>query len=168
MKHLVLVALLLAFTAARAETVSGQVVGISDGDTLTILDTARTQHRVRLDGIDAPEAHQAFGQRARQSLAELAHRQEAVADCQKVDKYQRKVCVVRVQGVDAGLAQIRRGFAWHFKRYAHEQAPENRAAYAAAEAEARTAKRGLWREPNPRPPWEWRAAKAADKENPSP
>jgi endonuclease YncB( thermonuclease family) len=151
--------------AASAQTITGHVVGISDGDTLTILDATRTQHRIRLDGIDAPEAHQAFGQRSRQSLAELAHRQQATADCPKVDKYQRKVCVVRVQGVDVGLAQIQRGLAWHFKRYAHEQSSENRATYAAAQAEAGVEKRGLWRDPNAIPPWEWRAAKAANRES---
>lgn len=133
--------------AAERVVLSGQVVGIADGDTLTILDATRTPHRSRLDGIDAPERTQAYSQRSRQSLADLAHRREAVADCQKVDKYERKACVVRVLDVDVGLAQIQRGMAWHFKRYEAEQTPENRAAYAAAEREAREAKRGLWLDP---------------------
>jgi len=67
------------------------------------------QHRIRLDGIDAPEAKQAFGNRSRQSLASLAHQQEAIDDCPKRDKYQRQVCVVRVNGIDVGLEQISRG-----------------------------------------------------------
>jgi endonuclease YncB( thermonuclease family) len=173
MRQLLIVALagcvaVAAVSAAERVTLAGKVVAISDGDTLTLLDASKVQHRIRLDGIDAPEAKQAFGNRSRQSLGELAHEREAVAECSKIDKYKRPVCVVRVNGLDMGLEQIKRGMAWHFRRYAHEQTPENRAAYATAEAEARAEKRGLWRDARPVPPWEWRSVRAANKENPSP
>lgn len=160
-------AALLFATAATAQPLAGQVVGISDGDTLTLLTADNAQYRIRLDGIDAPEATQAFGQRSRQSLAKLAHRKQAAADCPKTDRFGRRVCVVRIEGLDAGLTQIQRGMAWHFVRYAHEQTPENRAAYAAAERDARAAKRGLWRDPEPVPPWEFRQAKGATEANPT-
>jgi endonuclease YncB( thermonuclease family) len=102
--------LVAACAATASETRTGRVVAIADGDTLTLLDASKVQHRIRLDGIDAPEAKQAFGNRARQSLAELAHQQEAVAGCHKIDKYKRQVCVVRVNGIDVGLEQIKRGW----------------------------------------------------------
>src|SRR5512140_2596643 len=94
-------ALLAAFAgAARADPWRGKVVGVADGDTLTLLDANHRQHRIRLDAIDAPEKAQPFGQRARQSLAQLAHGREAVADCPKVDRYGREVCRVTVNGID--------------------------------------------------------------------
>ena len=169
MRSAALVLLVIACASASAETLTGRVLSIADGDTLTILTADEKQHRIRLDGIDAPERTQPYSQRSRQSLAELAHQQEAVADCQKVDKYQRNVCVVRVHGVDVGLEQVKRGMAWHFKRYEAEQSPENRSIYAAAEREARAAaKRGLWLDPAPVAPWEFRAAKTMTRKKRSP
>ena len=146
-------------TAAASEVLTGRVVAIADGDTLTVLDDRKQQHRIRLDGIDAPEARQPFGDRSRQSLRDLAHGRDAEADCPKVDKYKRLVCRVTVGEVDVGLEQIKRGMAWHFKRYEAEQRPEDLRAYGDAEVEARAERRGLWRDPAPVAPWDWRAAK---------
>ena len=149
---------LVAATAASGQTILiGLVVGVTDGDTITLLDDDKRQHKIRLDGIDAPEKGQAFGDRSKQSLSELAYGRDARADCQKTDKYRREVCKVYVDGEDVGLDQIQRGMAWHFKRYESEQRPEDRRAYADAEVEARKAKRGLWRDPQPVPPWDFRA-----------
>jgi endonuclease YncB( thermonuclease family) len=172
MRRLLIVALagciaVAAVSAGDRVLLSGKIVAIADGDTLTLLDSDKRQHRIRLDGIDAPEATQAFGSRSRQSLADLAHGKQAMADCPKTDRFGRRVCVVSVEGLDIGLAQIRRGMAWHFVRYAHEQTPENRAAYSAAEREARAAKRELWRDPEPVPPWEFRQAKSTPEANPT-
>jgi endonuclease YncB( thermonuclease family) len=150
------VALFLPSLAIGAERVVGEVVAISDGDTLTILDARRAQHRIRLDGIDAPERGQGLGQRSKDSLADLVRAKRVKANCTKRDRYGRQVCTVVVSGFDVGLEQIRRGMAWHYKRYAHEQTSGDRSAYAAAEATARKAGLGLWREPAPMPPWEWR------------
>jgi len=154
---------LVAATAASAQTILvGLVVGVTDGDTITLLDDDKRQHKIRLDGIDAPESAQPFGNRAKQSLSALAFDRRAQANCPKTDRYGRQVCRVLVGGVDVGLEQVRRGMAWHFKRYEREQSEQERAAYAAAEDEARQAGRGLWRDRMPVPPWEWRrAAKAA-------
>ena len=148
----------LALTPPQTAAVEfdGTIVGVADGDTITLLDVSKKQHRIRLDGIDAPERTQPYGQRARQSLAELAHGHPARADCPKVDRYGRAVCRVLVNGVDVGLEQLRRGFAWHYVKYAHEQRPADRASYARAESDARSAQSGLWSFSDPVPPWEYR------------
>jgi endonuclease YncB( thermonuclease family) len=143
---------LAAFSAER----HGTVVGISDGDTLTLVDANKTQHRIRLDGIDAPERTQPYGQRARQSLAALAHGRSASADCPKVDRYGRAVGRVIVDGVDLGLEQIRRGYAWHYVKYAHEQRAVDRERYARAESDARLTHSGLWSFSDPVAPWDYR------------
>lgn len=150
-----LFALALPLSAIAAEW-QGTVVGVADGDTLTLLDSSKTQHRIRLDGIDAPERTQPYGQRARQSLAALAHGRAARADCPKIDRYGRAVCRVIVDGVDLGLEQIRRGYAWHYVKYAPEQSRSDRERYARAESDARLAHAGLWSFSDPVPPWDYR------------
>ena len=156
MRLLIVVLGLLATHVAAAETLTGRVVGIADGDTFTILDAGNQQHRIRLNGIDAPEKSQAFGNVSKQNLSRLAFGRGAVADCPKVDRYGRQVCVVRVDGVDLGLAQVGAGLAWWYRKYAKEQSAQDRATYAAVEQEAQEAKRGLWRDKDPVPPWDWR------------
>lgn len=160
---LVLFALLLQPSAVHAVEWVGTVVGIADGDTLTLLDDVKGQHRIRLDGIDAPERTQDHGQRARQSLAGMAHGRRAVAHCPKIDRYGRAVCRVTVDGVDVGLEQIRRGLAWHYVRYANEQSPADRMRYAGAEEQARNARQGLWSMAAAVPPWDYRRGRAAVK-----
>lgn len=139
----------------------GTVVGVADGDTLTLLAADRATHRIRLDGIDAPERSQPFGQRARQSLAALAHGRPALADCGKQDRYGRAVCRVTVDGVDVGLEQVRRGLAWHYTRYANEQPPQVRSGYAQAERQARDERIGLWTIPQPVAPWDYRRERSS-------
>lgn len=140
----------------QADTLTGRIVSIADGDTLTLLDSANVTHRIRLSGIDAPEKHQDFGEKAKTSLSALAFEQKAVADCRKQDRYQRAICVVRVNGKDVGLEQIRRGMAWWYQQYAKEQPPQERADYEHAELMAKLHRSGLWNAKNPTPPWEWR------------
>ena len=138
-----------------AEILEGTVVGVADGDTLTLLDSNRQQHRIRLAGIDAPEKAQPFGQRSKQHLADLAFGKDAKADCYKIDHYDRDVCTVYVNGKDVGLAQLDAGLAWWFRKYAHEQPPRHRVDYEAGEDRAAADRRGLWQDTNPIPPWEW-------------
>lgn len=151
-------AFIASTSPAVAVELDGTIVGVADGDTVTLLDTSKTQHRIRLDGIDAPERTQPHGQRSRQSLAALAHGRIAHADCPKVDRYGRAVCRVIVDGVDVGLEQIRRGYAWHYVKYAHEQRAIDRERYARAESDARQAHSGLWSFSDPVPPWDYRRA----------
>src|SRR5258708_39073550 len=72
-------------------TFPGRVVAIADGDTITVLDSANTQHRIRLAGIDAPESHQAFGDQSRLSLSEMIFGKDVSVSYQKVDQYGRIV-----------------------------------------------------------------------------
>ena len=145
--------------------VTGRVVGISDGDTITVLDADKKQHKIRINGIDAPEKGQAFGERSRQSLAQMAHGKDAGLECHKTDRFGREICKVWVQPLDCprcgktldvGLAQISVGLAWWYRRYANEQSAEDRGRYKSEEEVARLRKRGLWVDDAPVPPWEWR------------
>lgn len=129
---------------------------MTDGDTVKVLDVWRRQHRVRLAGIDAPESRQAFGKRSQQHLASLTFQKAVTVNWVKRDRYNRIVGKVTVTGRDVGLQQIQAGLAWHYKQYAHEQSPEDKVRYAEAEELAKLSRIGLWREPNPVAPWEWR------------
>ena len=140
----------------QADTLLGKVINVADGDSITVLDATNTQHKVRLTGIDAPERRQAFGNVSKESLAELVAGQSVAVEWDKVDRYGRKVGKVRVGGLDSNLVQVKRGLAWHYKKYEREQSPADRQSYAAAEVEARAAKLGLWRDAEPTPPWEFR------------
>lgn len=153
------VAVLLSHAQSAAEEFRGRIVGITDGDTLAVLTPARVQKKVRLAGIDAPEKGQAFGQAAKRQLSELAFQQEASVRWDKEDRYGRIVGVVVVNGEDVGLALLRSGFAWHFKRYAHDQSASERIAYSKAEDQAKAARLGLWRDPQAVPPWEYRSSR---------
>jgi endonuclease YncB( thermonuclease family) len=146
----------LVAVIATAGTLSGKVVGISDGDTVTVLDAERRQHRIRLAGIDAPEKRQPFGQRSKEHLSRLVFGREVVVEIGKTDRYGREVGRILTGGLDANLEQVREGFAWHYKAYAREQSTSDRRQYAEAEEGARTSTRGLWRDVSPVPPWEWR------------
>lgn len=162
--HAAVLAAALAAAGAHARELEGRVVAVHDGDTVTVLDGANQQHRIRIAGIDAPEKAQAFGEVAKQSLARLAFGKHAELRCNKRDRYGREVCGIFVDARDVGLEQVRNGHAWWYREYAREQSPEDRRVYAAAEAEARDLRRGLWRDSTPTPPWDWRRqSRAADQ-----
>jgi endonuclease YncB( thermonuclease family) len=149
-------ALQLAGAGAQAETIHGLIVGISDGDTVKVLTADRTEIKVRLAGIDAPEKRQAFGERSKANLSRMAFQKDVVADCGKTDRYQRRVCVLYVGGIDLNLEQVRQGMAWHYKQYEREQTRKQREEYAVAEFNAKVQRLGLWSDKNPSPPWEFR------------
>jgi endonuclease YncB( thermonuclease family) len=144
-------------TPAFAE-LSGRIISIEDGDTLTLLDADRQPHKIRLLGIDAPERNQDFGPKARTNLSAMAFEQTAQADCRSHDRDRYALCVVRVGGQDLGLAQIKAGFAWWYREEAKEQSANERADYAQAEFLAKIHRYGLWNSTNPTPPWAWRPA----------
>ena len=135
---------------------NGRVVGVADGDTVTVLDASRQQHKIRLIGIDAPEKKMPYGNRSKQSLSDLIFDRQVQVEYNKKDRYGRTVGKIIVDGVDANLAQIKAGMAWHYKQYQREQSVEDRDTYAQAEVEARASKRGLWKDADPVPPWDWR------------
>jgi endonuclease YncB( thermonuclease family) len=164
--NLVFPAMLLMFSiGALAETLTGTVVGVADGDTITVLDANRAQHKIRLGGIDAPEKAQPFGQRSKENLSRLVFDRDVRVEWEKRDKYKRIVGTVWVQPVscptcpktlDAGLAQLTVGLAWWYRKYAKEQSPEAAGRYEFAEQEARAKRAGLWADADPVPPWDWR------------
>jgi endonuclease YncB( thermonuclease family) len=151
-------ATLLLFIAGNlnASTLQGKVVHVADGDTITILDASNTQHKIRLQGIDAPEKAQAFGQKSKQSLYQMIHNKQVTIEFRKKDKYGRTVGKVVFNGLDVCLEQIKLGMAWHYKQYESEQTKEDREIYAQAEISARANAIGLWKDKQPIPPWEFR------------
>jgi micrococcal nuclease len=148
--------LLLCSVAVHAETLSGKVVKITDGDTLVILDANKTQHKIRLAGIDAPESRQPFGQKSKERLSQVVAGQQVAVDWSKRDRYDRIVGKIIYAGQDVNLAQIRAGLAWWYRKYAQEQSPVDRQLYEAAEVKARANQVGLWSASDPIPPWDWR------------
>lgn len=136
--------------SSLAHQIDGQVVAVIDGDTLTVLDTLKQQHRVRLAEIDAPEKAQPFGRASKRALSEICFRRHARVTVFNVDRYGRIIGRVYCDGVDANLLQVQRGYAWVYDRYAKDPLLKQ------AQAQARAANLGLWAEPNPVPPWEWR------------
>ena len=164
---LCLLGFVMAPVFAHAESLHGRVVGVSDGDTITILDSARQQHKIRLSGIDAPEKAQAFGQRSKENLSRLVFDRNVTVEWRKKDRYGRTVGKVLVaeaacreancpKVLDACHAQIIAGMAWWYRQYAKEQEPDDAKRYEQSELEARTRRIGLWTESQPTPPWDWR------------
>jgi len=145
--------------AALAAWMEVKVVGVTDGDTLVVLEGGKVQHRVRLAGIDAPEKHQAFGARAHQALASAVFRQTVKLEWHKKDRYGRLVAKVTVSERDVGLELIAAGLAWHYKAYEREQSPSDRQAYSIAESRAKQQAIGLWSATSAIPPWEFRRAR---------
>jgi endonuclease YncB( thermonuclease family) len=139
-----------------ADEISGRVIGISDGDTITVLDDKKTQYKIRLQGIDAPESGQDFGQVSKQNLSHLIYGKTVHTLLHKKDKYGRFVGTIYLEGKDINLEQVKAGLAWHYKQYENEQSGAERTAYSNAETSAKNSKAGLWKQPNPVPPWDWR------------
>ena len=135
------------------------VYGVSDGDTVKVRCSQGKQVTIRLSGIDAPEKKQPFGQRSKQNLSALVFSKLVTVETKKLDRYGREIGKILVDGVDANLMQVQRGFAWHYKAYEREQPAIDRKVYADAENEARAARRGLWADVEPVPPWEFRHKK---------
>lgn len=127
-----------------------RVVGVHDGDTLTGLSAANEQVKVRLDAIDAPELGQPFGQAAKKALSGKVFGRQVFVHRKTTDRYGRTIGHVLVEGRDVNLEMLEEGMAWHYKHFDHN------ARMAAAETTARAAGKGLWAEPQPVAPWEWR------------
>lgn len=132
------------------------VVGITDGDTITVLDGIRQQHKVRLAGIDAPEKKQPFGQRSKEHLSDLVFNRQVTVAWNKHDRYGRTIGKVMVNGVDANLEQIKAGVAWWYEKYRKEQSERDQYIYSAHQQRAKAKRLGLWSDANPAAPWDWR------------
>jgi endonuclease YncB( thermonuclease family) len=144
--------LLLSAPPKVNEEISGKVVGVTDGDTLTLLVNKETI-KVRLEGIDAPESGQSYGTKSKQALSEIVFAKVVTVKKTGSDKYGRTLGFVIVGDVDANAKMIEDGWAWHFRKYNDEER------LAKLEVSARTAKRGLWADASPLAPWDYRARK---------
>jgi len=163
---LFLVTLLIA-TVAQAD-VTGRVVVVTDGDTIKVLDSNNTQHKVRLTGIDAPERGQPFGTASTNNLNRMVAGKQVRVESNKSDRYGRILGKVWVQPadcstcgktLDANYAQLQAGMTWWYRYYAKQQPPEDRGRYESAEDEARARGLGLWVDPHPINPYRWRKGK---------
>lgn len=161
---------------AKAETLFGVVVGVTDGDTATVLDSDNSQHEIRLFAIDAPETSchakkasayddscqetsQPFGKAAKKSLASMIYGQQVNVELQPGNSYGREVGTIWAGNINANLEQVRRGYAWMWRQYAKRgMLPEEYKEMDEAEKSARDHNLGLWSEPHPQEPWEFRHA----------
>jgi endonuclease YncB( thermonuclease family) len=152
-----LIALMLLATGC-AHKITYKVMSVADGDTITVVRDQATR-KIRLAGIDAPEKNQPFGLMAKEFLASLVFGKDVEIQTEKKDRYGRDVGKVLSEGNDVNLKMLVAGLAWHYKKYQSEQSPDDRMRYDRAEKEARTAQRGLWADPNPKEPSDWRSGK---------
>ena len=150
MKAYFLSLIFLLFTLTAFSQLTGTVVRITDGDTFTLLTEEKQQVKVRLNGIDCPEAKQDFGQRARQYLSELIFQKDVVISETSKDRYGRTLGTVHVGNINVNETMVSSGMAWHYKQYSKDER------LGALENEARDNKKGLWSQPNPTPPWDYR------------
>ena len=162
MRLLAVIAVLAAIPAVAAEkpivipegqTVTAKCVSVHDGDSMTLLlDTkdGKRQSKIRLDAIDAPELGQPFSNRSKQALSGMVFDKDCTVESLGPDKYGRVIGRVTVGGKDVNAAMLEGGMAWHFARY------DDRKSMADRHEAARKACVGLWADPKPIPPWEWR------------
>lgn len=138
--------LLLVFAPLLLFALSGKVVSVHDGDTITIL-VEKEQVKIRLFGIDAPELKQPCGKKSKQFLSNLIAGQIVEVEKNGNDRYGRTIGTVSLNGEDVNAQMVENGYAWAYRRFSKKYAPQ--------ESEAKFEKRGLWRD-DPIPPWEWR------------
>ena len=126
---------------------SGKVVSIHDGDTITVLQGKR-QIKVRLFGIDAPELKQPYGKKSKQFLVNLVAGQMVEVEESGEDRYKRTIGTIYLNGTDTNAQMVENGYAWAYRKFSKK--------YTAQESKAKSQKLGLWRDKEPIPPWEWR------------
>lgn len=156
MKKWIVAVLLSSSIFCYADTITGRVVGVTDGDTIKVLDASNTEYKIRLAGIDAPEKKQSFGQVSKKSLSDLVFDKQVTVDWNKQDRYGRTIGKVLVNGVDANLEQVKRGMAWFYKKYQNELLLQDRLDYLHAQEFAEKERIGLWAGNNLVAPWDFR------------
>ena len=152
-------------TAQVTRSISGHVVDVYDGDTISVMDADRSEWKVRLAAIDAPELSQAFGKKARKELLELVLDHPVTVTFDRTDG-DRVVGTVKLESqreilgavfpININQYLVGQGFAWYDRSFENAQTSEERRLYSKLEAQARSDKKGLWAEKNPVPPWEFR------------
>ena len=152
MKKLILCAAILLMTVPSWAW-QGKVIGVSDGDTITVLRNGHDQYKVRLYGIDAPESGQPHGKASKSNLSALVFGKTIDVDPTDTDKYGRTVARISIDGKSVNAAQLRSGYAWLYRKYCNALICTM---WAGIESQARTEKIGLWSDASPTAPWEWR------------
>ena len=136
---------------AAGESFTGKVVNVTDGDTVVVLRAGNIQEKIRLAEIDCPEKSQAFGQRAKQFTLDKAAQKNVTVEVRDHDRYGRTVGEVFLpDGKSLNRELVRNGYAWWYRRYSKDES------LGELEAQARTARRGLWSDQNAIAPWDWR------------
>lgn len=155
MKLYILPLLLILFSLPV--TYFAKVIGITDGDSITILTKDNIQLKIRLEGIDCPEKKQDFGQQAKQTTTSLCFNKNVRIVSTGKDRYGRVLAFVYVGNICINNELLKQGMAWHYKKYNSDIELEK------IEEEAKTHKVGLWSQPSPIPPWDFRSKKIISK-----
>ena len=151
MRRILITILIMFPLLLSAQVLKGRAVGITDGDTFTLLVNGNEQVKIRIDGLDAPEKKQDFGNRAKEYLSELIWNQELIVTVTKKDRYDRSIGKVSTPEIqDVGLEMIKAGLAWQYRDYNKDES------YSKAERLARENKKGLWIYKNPVRPQDFR------------
>lgn len=142
-----------------AESITGRVVGVHDGDTVTLQTSAKETVKIRLAQIDAPEIKQPYGQDSKKALSDAVFDHEVTVEIVSIDKYGRTVGNVFIGSTDANRLMVQQGAAWAYRKYLTDPSLLD------IEAEAAKSKRGLWALQGDQrvPPWEWRKANRIGK-----
>lgn len=144
-----------ASLAREHPQIEGRVVGVHDGDTITILTPEKTQLKIRLEGIDAPELKQSFGQSSKTALSGIAFGKVVSVRSHGTDRYNRTIGRVTCGELDVNVEMVKRGMAWRYDKYTKEPA------LIEAQAQARARRVGLWASSDAVAPWEWRLNKTS-------
>ena len=149
---LIILAILVSVSIAQAKTITGKVVGVADGDTITVLQD-RTQYKIRLYGVDTPERGQDFGNRAKQFTSGMVFGKQVHVVQKAMLSYDRVVGMVYIGNTCFNQEVVRTGLAWIDQRYCKDSVCRE---WAGLEAQARQSRIGLWSHPDPIPPWDYR------------
>ena len=137
----------ILWVASPLFALSGKVVSIHDGDTITVLQ-GKQQVKVRLFGIDAPELKQPYGKKSKQFLANLIAGKVVEVEGNGKDRYKRTIGTIYLNGADINAQMVANGYAWAYRKFSKK--------YTAQESKAKKQGLGLWQDKEPTPPWEWR------------
>ena len=148
-----ILSVLILNQALAENTITGKVVSIADGDTVTVLDSSNTQHKTRIYGVDCPESHQDFGQKAKQFTSDMVFGKMVEVRVMDTDRYGRTVGIVNIGGKCLNEELLKAGFAWFYPQYCKAPVCSQWKQY---QETARSMKIGLWAQANSIPPWDFR------------
>ena len=146
--------LLIFLSLSLNAQLKGKIVRVSDGDTVILLDSSNTQHKIRLHGIDAPESGQPYGNKAKEYLSDLIAGKTVTVNIKGKDQYKRILGVIYLGEININAEMIRAGYAWNYK-YSKDKY------YIKLQEKAKAEKKGLWKDNNAIDPWQWRKNKTA-------